>query len=267
MMRGRRPVFCLGAVLACAALGASGCGGRERPQRPEGVPAAPSTVPGPPGASLPVAPGVSAPGQTHGGFPLPGSHPPTIAAASVLPGGRIEIRDPRTAARHQLRQMEDSLSVNPDVTWRFYKLADLARLAYEAGEPDRAREYAQLLLTEAPKYEGQFGYQTGVHHANIILGRVALKEGNVRKAREHLLQSARAAAFSRPLGFGPARLSSFGPNMSLAGELLARGERDAVLQYLEQCRVFWDSGQETIEKWSGEIRAGKTPDFGLNLIY
>lgn len=260
--------LCMGATVACAALGVSGCGAGQRPQHPEGVPPPPATVPGPPGAGLPVAPGVSgSPRAIEGLPPGIGLRPPAVAAAAILPGGRIPIRDAKTAAQHQLRQMEDSLSVNLDPLWRFVKLSDLARLAYEAGELEKARTYAEHLLNEAPKYEGQFGYQTGVHHANIVLGRVALRSGDVASAREHLLQSARAAAVFRPTGFGPARLSSFGPNMSLAKEMLDRGERGAVLEYLEVCRAFWDSGQETLQNWTAQIREGKNPDFGLNLIY
>jgi hypothetical protein len=63
-------------------------------------------------------------------------------------------------------------------------------------------------------------------------------------------------------------LTSFGPNMSLAKELLEKGERDAVLQYLDLCRKFWSYGaKKSLDPWSEQIRNGQIPDFGANLTY
>ena len=55
--------------------------------------------------------------------------------------------------------------------------------------------------------------------------------------------------------------------MTLAKELLAKGERDAVLEYLQLCSRFWKRGGDKIENWTATIRGGGTPDFGANLIY
>jgi len=51
------------------------------------------------------------------------------------------------------------------------------------------------------------------------------------------------------------------PDPSLAVELLARGEREAVLEYLDHCKVF-SKKHAMIEGWQTTIRAGGTPNFG-----
>ena len=55
--------------------------------------------------------------------------------------------------------------------------------------------------------------------------------------------------------------------MSLAKDLLEKGERDVVLEYFEACRKFWKMGEDDLDKWSKEVKAGTIPDFGANLVY
>jgi hypothetical protein len=55
--------------------------------------------------------------------------------------------------------------------------------------------------------------------------------------------------------------------MSLAKELLEKGETDAVLKYFDLCRKFWGKGGERLDKWTQEVKAGIAPDFGANLDY
>ena len=67
-------------------------------------------------------------------------------------------------------------------------------------------------------------------------------------------------------------MNSFGPNMTLAKELIEKGEKDAVLQYLDLCAKFWKSGKESpdggeLEKWKAQVRKGELPNFGANLWY
>jgi len=97
-------------------------------------------------------------------------------------------------------------------------LADLASLALDVGATKKAGTYAQQLLEkssaiEDPKMRAQWS-----HKGNILVGRVELRNGNLTSAKEHLLAAGRVN--------GGATLSSFGPNMSLAKELLEKGERD-----------------------------------------
>jgi hypothetical protein len=55
--------------------------------------------------------------------------------------------------------------------------------------------------------------------------------------------------------------------MSLAKDLLEKGEKDVVLQYLDLVNSFWSMGRTDIAKWKEEIKAGRIPDFGANLDY
>jgi hypothetical protein len=54
--------------------------------------------------------------------------------------------------------------------------------------------------------------------------------------------------------------------MTLAKELLEKGGRDVVIQYLEECRTFWKLGR-TLDSWIATIRNDRIPEFGPNLIY
>ena len=60
-------------------------------------------------------------------------------------------------------------------------------------------------------------------------------------------------------------MRSFGPNMSLARDLLDAGEREVVITYLDGCSRFWKDS--SIEQWKAEINKGQTPEFGANLHY
>ena len=53
--------------------------------------------------------------------------------------------------------------------------------------------------------------------------------------------------------------------MSLAPELLDRGEFEVVGAYLDLCSEFWDD--DRLDAWRATVAAGETPDFGGNLIY
>ena len=138
-------------------------------------------------------------------------------------------------------------------------ISKLLNASFAAGELEKAKDYAnRLLLTDYVVSDAERAGNE-IHTANIILGRIALKQGDVKGATEHLSKAGRVS--------GGATLSSFGPNMSLAKELLEQGEDQVVLQYLDLCNVFWDRGKEDLERWSTTIRKGGMPDFGANLGY
>ena len=90
-----------------------------------------------------------------------------------------------------------------------------------------------------------------VHVAHIVLGRIALKDKDMTKAVEHLKLAGK-------VGSSP-RLSSYGPMMSLAQSLLEAGQKDAVIEYLTDCKRFWDMGRRNLAKWIGQIQAGDLP--------
>jgi tetratricopeptide (TPR) repeat protein len=142
---------------------------------------------------------------------------------------------------------------------RFYELGEVAKSAHEAGEPEKAQQYASELLQSAPKFKNDWNYGNALHEGNIVLGRIAVQRGDIAGAKEHLL-----AAGETP---GSPQLNSFGPNMTLAKELLEKGERETVLTYLQSCAKFWKMGADKLQAWSATIKGGGTPDFGANLYY
>ena len=95
--------------------------------------------------------------------------------------------------------------------------------------------------------------------ANFELGRIAVREGNISEAKKFLDASAKSK--------GSPQINSFGPNMSLAFDLLKKGERDAVLEHFMRCRMFWKDDYGKLDQWWLEVMAGKTPDFGANMVY
>ena len=42
----------------------------------------------------------------------------------------------------------------------------------------------------------------------------------------------------------------------------SRGERETVIQYLESCVPLWPRGESILQIWIGDIKNGRTPDFG-----
>jgi len=122
-----------------------------------------------------------------------------------------------------------------------------------------ARKYAQELLALAPKYQKDWNYGNAVQDGNLVLGRIALKEGRTDEAKRRLLEAGKSP--------GSPQMDSFGPNMSLARDLLEKGERDVVLQYFDLCRKFWEMGKGDLDRWTEDVKAGRMPNFGANLIY
>jgi hypothetical protein len=141
----------------------------------------------------------------------------------------------------------------------FYALDDAAKEGFNTGHIEEARKYATNLLALAPGYLNDWNYGNAIQDGNLVLGRIALREGKVEEARQYLL----AAGQSK----GSPQMNSFGPNMSLAKDLLEKGERDTVLQYFEFCRKFWKMDNGKLDRWSEDVRAGRIPDFGANLLY
>lgn len=160
-------------------------------------------------------------------------------------------------ARQALKQFERSLASTVDERERSYKLKYLAKAAFEAGDMKKARAYATELLNKA--IQNNWNYGNAVHHGNLILGRLALKSGDLEKAKEHLIEAGKTP--------GSPQLNSFGPNMTLAKELLEKGEREIVIEYFQLCAKFWKMRRDRLEKWTSIVKEGGIPDFRANLYY
>ncbi len=136
-------------------------------------------------------------------------------------------------------------------------LSRLPVSAFEAGDFKNARVWAAEVLNQAATNQSWM-MADPVHHAHIVLGRIALINGDVAEARQRLVQAGRTS--------GSPVLNSFGPNMTLAKDLLEKGERDAVIKYFELCANFWKD-QGKLQQWTARVRAGEIPEFGGNLLY
>jgi TonB family protein len=167
----------------------------------------------------------------------------------------IQSRFPRSPAQ-VLADLEQDVT-GRDGLERSLALPQLAKAAVAAGALDKALLYANELIASV----GNGGWNNGnaVHDGNIVRGLVALRSGNIQLATKDLIEAGKTT--------GSPQLDSFGPNLILANELLEKGERDAVLEYLTLCRSFWKMGSSKLDAWINIIRAGGKPDFGANLLY
>jgi len=160
-------------------------------------------------------------------------------------------------ATQELEQAERAVErSNADPDWYRASLLMAAKAAIEANEVGKARQFATTALAQVGSRNDNTTGQT-IHDSHVVLGRVALRTGNVAEAKAQLQQAGHVT--------GGGSLTSFGPNVSLAKELLERGERDAVVQYLEACGAFWPN--RMLSQWIQTITRGGTPNFGANLTY
>lgn len=155
-----------------------------------------------------------------------------------------------------LARYEQALRATTDPARKFYLLTDAAPTALAAGQTEKAKSYARALLDQAPALEKDWNYGNAVHVGNTVLGLIALGDGGVAEAGRLLLASAGS--------HGSPQLNSFGPDMLLAKELLARGERETVAQYLELCARFWKGDYGKLDQWKAAVARGETPDFRPN---
>jgi hypothetical protein len=166
-------------------------------------------------------------------------------------------RGDQSEARLALAEMERADAMTP-ANERSLPTA-LAEMAFDAGDIPKARAYADQLLTLAKASPKSWDYGNAVHKGHLVLGRIAVREGRIVDAVGLLRASGETP--------GSPQLNSFGPNMSLAKDLLEHREIDAVLAYLELCRVFWKMGGGKLDAWVQEVKAGRVPNFGANLQY
>ena len=150
--------------------------------------------------------------------------------------------------QQKLADYENDLNgAEPAVRQAF--LPQLAKAALDAGEIDVAERYAYDVLASASGIEVTDG--TALHDGHLVLGRVAMSRKDVDLAKLHLLEAGKTNG-------GPA-LDSFGPDLTLAQQLLDAGESAAVLEYLARCERFWKPGRTQLQTWEAAIRAGERP--------
>jgi len=151
-----------------------------------------------------------------------------------------------------------TMNAAQDELQRFHALGELGKAACEIGKIDAARQWAREELKLATRFRGDWHYGNAIHDGHMVLGRIALREGNLAAARRELIEAGKTP--------GSPQLDSYGPNMSLAKDLLERNETDVVEEYLKLCGSFWDH-KEKLRRWKAVVSRGGVPDFGRNLRY
>jgi RNA polymerase sigma factor (sigma-70 family) len=179
------------------------------------------------------------------------AHLYSLDAQSVKPG------EPNQAAVKAFEQMQNAQANTSGEMQRFHNFEKLATLALDAGDIEKAQTYATALLQGAAQPQQGWSYGDAIYRGNLVLGRIALRNGQLEVARQYLIASARTT--------GSPVLGSFGPNMTLAKELLEQGEKGAVLEYFELCAAFWKN--DKLADWTKQVNQGWMPDFGANLSY
>jgi hypothetical protein len=161
------------------------------------------------------------------------------------------------SATEALSRYEQLLKSATDPTQKFHLMSKIVPTALAADEREKTKSYALALLEQAASMKNNWNYGNAVHIGNIVLGRLALDSGDVAEARRLLLEAGKTP--------GSPQLNSFGPNMMLAKELLAKGEREAVVDYLNLCAKFWLMHNGRLDVWKAAAAKGEMPDFGPSL--
>jgi hypothetical protein len=161
-------------------------------------------------------------------------------------------------------QPRSSANASDGETKRFWTLHQTAMKRFNDGNFFEAKRLAKESLEMAAKYPDRPPHGEITQFANTVLGRLALREGQVDEAIKFLIASGETEG-------GPG-LNSFGPSMTLAKDLLEQGQSEAVLQYFDLCRKFWKgagifSGGNILDQWTADVKAGKMPKFSANLLY
>lgn len=144
---------------------------------------------------------------------------------------------------------------------RFHQIGGLLIKKYEEEKWPEAEQQALDYLESANKNISDWNYGNAIHLANLVLGKINLINDDLEQAKDYLLKAARTD--------GSPQLKSFGPNMSLARDLLEVGEKEVVLKYLDLVKKFWYPlfSFFKIRKWKKEIKNRLVPDFAANNIY
>lgn len=139
-------------------------------------------------------------------------------------------------------------------------LQTLSKIAFELEKFDRAKSLATELILDFGQDANDTDYDNAAHLGNIILGRVALRQNDTAKAKEYLLIAIRA-----PLRREKSYFSNI--DMQFAKELLEKGEKETVLEYLKLCEKLLSYSEiytglvATLKLWQEQIKQGKTPEF------
>jgi hypothetical protein len=174
---------------------------------------------------------------------------------SLLIGRSKRAADPdiaRGLAVEAVKAFEDACRREFGEFRRLHLQISLAKAAVAAGLHDTASAAAEAGLRDVLPLEPKLMDGNVVHWGHIVLGTVALRRGDVESALRELALAGRTR--------GSPTLDDDGPDFELAQSLLALGHSGAVLDYLTQCKKFWEKGCETLDRWIDQISSGERPE-------
>jgi hypothetical protein len=175
---------------------------------------------------------------------------------------RPEWRGMETHATNGYAQAMQALTSATNDYVKFLSMNRACRMSLAVGRTEDARRLATDMLVLDDNYSRGVPENANgdvVHGGHIVLGTIAADEGRIEEAKKHLIAAGKTK--------GSPVLGSFGPNMSLAKDLLEKGEQQTVLEYFELCRKFWGLYGTELDKWTKDIHAGRIPDFGSSLLH
>jgi len=133
----------------------------------------------------------------------------------------------------------------------FYRLEEQIRAAYESQDDAQLKARANEYLNLAALYRCNWNYGNAVHDANRYLGLASLRSGDLSQAATFLVLSGKST--------GSPQLDTFGPDLTLADELLKHGQADAVKAYLTDIKHFWRMDNGQVDEWLSAIDRGERP--------
>jgi hypothetical protein len=130
---------------------------------------------------------------------------------------------------------------------------DMKQIAARTRE--RAKRYADDLLELAPRFRSHPDYGAQVFKAYMVLGSLALREGDRSGAVRYMRRAARAPV-SEELAYSESIVS-----WGLMKDLLVTGERESVIEFLEQMAQTNVVRRTNLQQWAADIRRGQMPAF------
>ena len=165
-------------------------------------------------------------------------------------------------AQAEYQKSRTRLNEAADQYSRWVALGSAALWSVDVGRLDDANAFARELEAMLVAYRTDWNYGNAVSKVHSTFGRLALKRGDVELAKREL-----ALAGASP---GSPQMNTFGPNLSLARDLLVTGDpgaRDAVLAHFDAIEKFWRMDSGALRVWREDVRAGHEPNFGTALLH
>jgi len=114
---------------------------------------------------------------------------------------------------------------------RFNVAKQYAMALYLNQDIDKAKEVANKAIHGMEYCDSAFECGGEKHLLNILLGRIAFQQGDISNSIGYLMKSTETP--------GSPIMDIYGPDLTLARELLRKGRKSAVVRYLKQCRNIW----------------------------